>query len=133
MLSHVFSGARTLFLAKKIYAFYKVVISANTIDINVFEMIYNTAGGSCKRHQLYLYDTSMSKTTPPKKTAEPRRPHINSLFSHRHYHPISTPKLPMPPHQPQERPIFKPSHHTNYVCPKPTPTYSVGKPSNSTK
>jgi hypothetical protein len=54
MLSHVFSGARTLFLTKKIHALYKVVISANTIDINVFEMIYNTAGGSCKRHQLYL-------------------------------------------------------------------------------
>lgn len=54
MSSHVFSGARTLCLTKKIYALYKVIISANTIDINVFEMIYTTAGGSCKRHRMYL-------------------------------------------------------------------------------
>jgi len=36
MLIDVFSGARTSFLTKKIYALYKVDISANTIDINVF-------------------------------------------------------------------------------------------------
>jgi hypothetical protein len=53
MFIYVFSGARVLFLTKKIYALYKVDISANTIDINVFEMIYDTAGGSCKRRQLY--------------------------------------------------------------------------------
>jgi hypothetical protein len=52
MFIHVFSGARILFLTKKIYALYKVDMSANTIDINVFQVIYNTAVGSCKRRQL---------------------------------------------------------------------------------
>ena len=52
MLSHVLSGDRTLFLTKNMYALYKVIISAKTIDISGFKMIYNTAGGSCKRHQL---------------------------------------------------------------------------------
>jgi hypothetical protein len=53
ILIHVFSGARTFFLTKKIYALYKVNINANTIDKYVFEPIYNTAEGSCKRRQLY--------------------------------------------------------------------------------
>jgi hypothetical protein len=49
----VFTGAKILFFTKKIYALYEVDISASTIDINVFQMIYNTAVGSCKRRQLY--------------------------------------------------------------------------------
>jgi hypothetical protein len=36
MFISVFSGARILFLTQKIYALYKVDMSANTIDINVF-------------------------------------------------------------------------------------------------
>jgi hypothetical protein len=52
MSHHAFSGARTLILTKKIYALYKFNTSADTIDKYVFELIYNTAGGSCKRRQL---------------------------------------------------------------------------------
>jgi hypothetical protein len=53
-LTYVFFGSRTLFLTRKIYALYKVNTSADTIDKSVFELIYNTAGGSCKSRQLYL-------------------------------------------------------------------------------
>jgi len=58
MFIYVFSGARTLFLTKKIYSLYKVDVSANTIDIHVFRMIYNTAAGICKRRQLYQPQSS---------------------------------------------------------------------------
>lgn len=54
MSHHAFSGARTLILTKKIYALYKVNTSADAIDKYVFELIYNTAGGSCKRRQMYI-------------------------------------------------------------------------------
>jgi hypothetical protein len=65
----MFSGAKTLFPTKKTYARYKFNTSAKIFDINVFNMIYNTAGGSCKRRQLYTLTgtstlhTSRSSTT----------------------------------------------------------------------
>jgi hypothetical protein len=45
------------------YPLYKVIISVKTIDISGFKMIYyDTAGGSCDRHQLYSTSEALQLT-----------------------------------------------------------------------